>query len=65
MRYFLGLLTVALVGFGGPLNAQELIAWLETDEEASRESRARRLRHLLEAIQPHEEGMFFQGEELR
>ena len=23
MRYFLGLLTVALVGFGGPLNAQE------------------------------------------
>ena len=23
MRYFLGLLTLALVGFGGPLNAQE------------------------------------------
>ena len=23
MRYFLGLLTVALVGFGGPLNAKE------------------------------------------
>ena len=28
----------------------ELIAWLETDETASREARARRLRHLLEAI---------------
>ena len=45
------------------MDIAELIAWLETDEEASRESRARRLRHLLEAIQPHEEGMFFQGEE--
>ena len=41
----------------------ELIAWLETDEASSREWRARRLRHLLEAIQPHEDGMFFQGEE--
>ena len=41
----------------------ELIAWLETDESSSREWRARRLRHLLEAIQPHEDGMFFQGEE--
>ena len=40
----------------------ELIAWLETDEGASREARARRLRHLLEAIRPSKEGIFFQGE---
>ena len=40
----------------------ELITWLETDEAASRKRRAHRLRHLLEAIQPPKEGMFFQGE---
>ena len=40
----------------------ELITWLETDEAASREARARRLRHLLEAIRPPKEGFFFQGE---
>ena len=39
----------------------ELIAWLETDEAASREARAFRLRHLLEAIQPPREGIFFKG----
>ena len=42
---------------------EELITWLETDEAASREWRARRLRHLLEAIKPPKEGMFFLGEE--
>ena len=41
----------------------ELVAWLEADEASSHESRAHRLRHLLKAIQPPEEGMFFQGEE--
>ena len=40
----------------------ELITWLETDEAASRESRARRLSHLLEAIQVPEDGLFLQGE---
>lgn len=42
---------------------EELIAWLETDEAASREWRARRLRYLLEAIQAPKEDMFFHGEE--
>ena len=41
----------------------ELITWLETDESASREWRARRLRYFLEAIESPEERMFFQGEE--
>ena len=40
----------------------ELIAWLETDEAASRERRAHRLRHLLEAIQMPKEGLSFRGE---
>ena len=44
-------------------NIAELIAWLETDEAPSREWRARRLKYLLDAIQPPKEGMFFQGEE--
>ena len=41
----------------------ELITWLETDESASREWRASRLRYFLEAIESPEERVFFQGEE--
>ena len=41
----------------------KLITWLETDEAASREWRAHRLRYLLETIQPPKEDMSFQGEE--
>ena len=40
----------------------ELITWLENDEKASREWRARRLRHLMEVIQTPEEGVLFHGE---
>ncbi len=40
----------------------ELTTWLETDEAASREGRARRLSHLLEAVQLPEDGLCFQGE---
>ena len=41
---------------------EELIAWLETDEGATREWRARRLSHLLEAIQVLEYPIPFRGE---
>ena len=44
------------------MDIAELSAWLETDEAASREGRARRLRHLLEAIQPPKEDIYFQVE---
>ena len=40
----------------------KLITWLETEEAASRESRAHRLSHLLEVIQLPKDGIFFQGE---
>ena len=45
-----------------PADLTELITWLETDEAANRTSRARRLSHLLEAIQIPEDGLFYQGE---
>ena len=40
----------------------ELITWLENNEEASREWRGCRLRHLMEVIQTPEGGILFHGE---
>ena len=37
----------------------ELVDWLEADEAGSRERRARRLQHLLQAIPINEDGVFF------
>ena len=44
------------------VDMEELITWLESDEAASRESRAFRLKHLLDVVQPPENGICFQGE---
>ena len=44
------------------MDIEELITWLEDDEAVSRESRAFRLRHLLDVVQPPEDGIWFQGE---
>ena len=45
------------------MGISELITWLETDEGASRESRARRFSYLLETLQLPEDGIFFCGGE--
>lgn len=44
------------------MDIEKLIAWLTTDEAASRERRASRLSHFLNVVQLPEDGIYFQGE---